>query len=309
MGPQPPDFTRNKFSSRSYICIAPIWRLPSDRNRATLRERTHAMEADLENLKSILKKPSSSANNARELATQHAQILQHRKDLEAQILDSLILLSTYPLATKDPAQPSRQDAKDFKSHVRLFQPSDYDDLIEERNTNNLCGYTLCSKPRRRTGPGGEWTLNKSSGGIVKRKDVESWCSQGCKRRALYVKVQLNETAAWERAGIPDIEIELFEEDRSAETAEEKATREMEKLRLEDDRQAARDTAMLAMERGETSSLKPGAQTAVPVRLKEKSVDPTTVPATGVFEDEGDDDHLKVEGYRSKTGKKETQPTT
>lgn len=264
------------------------------------------MATDLSQPKSILKKPSSkpssSARDAQALAHQHAQIIQHRKDLEAQILDDLVLLSTYPQSTVDPTKPSPQDAADFKAHVRLFQPSDYDDLVEERNTNNLCGYTLCSKPRRRTGPGGEWTLNAKSGGIVKRKDVESWCSQGCKRRALYVKVQLNETAAWERAGIPDIEIELYDEDRSGETEAEKTTREMEKLRLEDERQAARDTAVLAMERGETSSLKRGAKTAVPVRLKEKATTATTAPPTGVFEDEGDD-HLKVEGYRSKTGDK------
>lgn len=270
------------------------------------------MSADLSQPKSILKKaspkPSSSSANAKAVAHQHAQIIQQRKDLEEQILESLILLSTYPQSTVDSTKPSHSDAADFKAHVRLFQPSDYDDLVEERNTNNLCGYTLCNKPRRRTGKGGEWTLNATSGGIVKRKDVESWCSQGCKRRALYVKVQLNETAAWERAGIPDIEIELYDEDRSGETEAEKATREMEKLRLEDERQAARDTAALAIERGEASSLKPGAKTAVPVRLKEKAVDSTVTPATGVFEDAGDD-HLKVEGYKSKMGDKHKEQQT
>lgn len=124
-----------------------------------------------------------------------------------------------------------------------------------------------------------------------------WCSNACARRAMYVKVQLNETAAWERAGIPDIEIELMEEDKSAETEADRTARRLGELKLEDQRQAANQSAALALERGDRPP-QPGQGQTFEVTLREK---PTTAapPETGVFEDEGDDDYMAVEGYRSK----------
>ncbi|KAF7555815.1 hypothetical protein G7Z17_g1877 [Cylindrodendrum hubeiense] len=255
--------------------------------------------------KGILKKPATNekppAVDPRELAIQHANILQHRKELETVILDNLILLSEYPVVRGAPysaADPAPSDVTDFKAHVRLFQPTDYDDLIVERNVNGLCGYTLCARPRRHMGPGGEWKIT-SSGDIVKRKDLEMWCSQKCARRALYVKVQLNETAAWERAGILDIEIELLDEDRSGETEADRVARKLSEMKLEDQQQAARDAAALALERGEPRL---SAQNKVKVILKEKLKDKDVKapdPATDTPEVYEDDDHLVVEGYVSK----------
>ncbi|KAK7213868.1 hypothetical protein V2G26_021046 [Clonostachys chloroleuca] len=109
---------------------------------------------------SILKKPGGSRptteQDRRAIAIQHAQIIEHRKELEAQILDDVILLSEYPKSPNATSSddPAPSDVVDFKTHVRLFQPSDYDDLIEERNVNGLCGYVLCPKARKKTGPGG-----------------------------------------------------------------------------------------------------------------------------------------------------------
>uniref|UniRef100_A0A0B7JTD9 protein-serine/threonine phosphatase n=1 Tax=Bionectria ochroleuca TaxID=29856 RepID=A0A0B7JTD9_BIOOC len=228
--------------------------------------------------KSILKKPGGSRptteQDRRAIAIQHAQIIEHRKELEAQILDDVILLSEYPRApgATSSDDPAPSDVVDFKTHVRLFQPSDYDDLIEERNVNGLCG------------------------------DLEKWCSQKCARRALYVKVQLNETAAWERAGIPDIEIEIMDLPTvEPETEEERTAKRLGELTLEDQRQAARDSAALALERGElpTTATPTGVarKTPVKVTLKENT-EIKEPPSTGVFED---DDHLMVEGYKSTRG--------
>ncbi|KAM0562415.1 hypothetical protein ACHAPJ_002105 [Fusarium lateritium] len=249
--------------------------------------------------KGILKKPKSIKErdvDPREIAIEHAKIIQHRKDLEAEILDSLVLLSEYPLVREPPhnaSNPAPSDIAEFKALVRLFQPSDYDDLIIERNVNELCGYSLCARPRRQTGPGGEWKI-ASNGDIVKREDLEKWCSKQCARRALYVKVQLNETAAWERAGIPDIEIDLLDEDRSKETEVDRATRELGKLKLEEQRQAARDTAALALERGDPSR---GKDKKMNITLKEKDAKApsTTSDKPEVY----DDEHLLVEGYKTK----------
>ncbi|KAF4973637.1 hypothetical protein FSARC_115 [Fusarium sarcochroum] len=250
--------------------------------------------------KGILKKPKSIKErdvDPREIAIEHAKIIQHRKELEAEILDNLVVLSEYPLVREPPynaSDPAPSDVADFKAHVRLFQPSDYDDLIIERNVNELCGYSLCARPRRQTGPGGEWKI--TNGNIVKRGDLEKWCSKQCARRALYVKVQLNETAAWERAGIPDIEIDLLDEDRSKETEVDRAARELGKLKLEEQRQAARDTAALALERGEPNPSQ-GKDKKMNITLKEKDAKApsTTSDKPEVY----DDEHLLVEGYKTK----------
>ncbi|KAF7559822.1 hypothetical protein G7046_g4329 [Stylonectria norvegica] len=242
--------------------------------------------------KGILKKPST-AQKDKEIAIEHAKIIQRRKELEEEILDSLVLLSEYPVANSSPSSaenPAPTDVSDFKKHVRLFQPTDYDDLIEERNVNGRCGYTLCAKPKRRMGAGGEWKI-LGNGDIVKRKDFEKWCSQACARRAMYVKVQLNETGAWERAGIPDIQIELLDEDKSAETEADRVARQLSELKLEDQRQTARDTAALALERGQSITAK-----LAKITLKEKDVE---APKPATTPEHYDDDHLIVEGHKTK----------
>ncbi|KAG8668686.1 hypothetical protein FPOAC2_07986 [Fusarium poae] len=250
--------------------------------------------------KGILKKPKSiQERNAdpKEIALAHANIIQHRKELEAEILDSLVILSEYPHVREPPynaSNPASSDIADFKTHVRLFQPSDYDDLIIERNVNDLCGYTLCARPRRNMGPGGQWKI--TSNGIMKREDLEKWCSQQCARRALYVKVQLNETAAWERAGIPDIEIDLLDEDKSKETDVDRAARELGNLKLEEQRQVARDTAALALERGEPDASKSKSKN-INITLKEK--DAKAPSAISGKPEVYDDEHLLVEGYKTK----------
>ncbi|KAG7147442.1 hypothetical protein HYQ46_003700 [Verticillium longisporum] len=93
------------------------------------------MDTDIKPLKGILKQalhgPDGPAEatfrkkDPKELALQHARILQQRKDLEAQILDSLILLSEYPATQgRHPASdPAPSDVAGFKTHVRLFQPA------------------------------------------------------------------------------------------------------------------------------------------------------------------------------------------
>ena len=230
--------------------------------------------------------------NQRNVAVQHARILQTRKDLEASILDSLIILSEYPAdrsSSCSAASPSVSDVAALKKHVRLFQPSDYDDMVEERNVNKLCGYALCPDPKPKS-RGGKWTFNH--GQIVDREELERYCSDGCKKRALYVKIQLSETAAWERAGIPDIQIDLLDDDLSE---MEKTADQFGRLKLEDQRQAARDASELALERGEKDALS-AKMKKLRIALKENE---GTAPQDG--EQAFDDDHLRIEGYKTKHG--------
>jgi RNA polymerase II-associated protein 2 len=251
--------------------------------------------------KSILKTPSrpgglaadkAAAAKAREIATTHATIIHQQRELADQISDTIIELSKYPLVRERPyssTNPAPSDVAAFRSGVRLFQPGDYDDLIEERNAEGLCGYTLCPKSRMRVA-GGEWKIIGSN--ILPKKEVEKWCSQACAKRAMYVKVQLNETAAWERAGVGSIEIDLYEE------PEQKLVKDMSKLHFHTQKDAARIARDLALERGDISG--ENARPSVPVSVMEKTtVHAAEEPTFGSYS--GNDGHLMLEGYKVKSG--------
>ncbi|KAI1775196.1 hypothetical protein F4818DRAFT_415814 [Hypoxylon cercidicola] len=174
-------------------------------------------------------------------------------------------------------------------------------MIEERNTRGLCGYALCAKPRIRTGKGGEYKLvnfGRKDFNIVPRKELERWCSQQCARRAMYVKVQLNENAAWERAGIPSIRIELLDEPKQAgdedDDAAKRLARDLEDLRIDKDRKATRVAADLALERGDTTDIQ--STRSIDVDITENTV---IMPAQEPSPAEDNEGHLILDGYKPK----------
>lgn len=171
--------------------------------------------------KSILKKTSAPVTerngkpvNQRHLdvALHHANILEQRKAVEAQVLDSIMTLMEYPPSRNaDAKRPSAADARVFEETVATFQPADYDALIEERNIADKCGYALCPKPKAKARSTAKKQFVDTDKGveIVDRKVLEVWCSDDCAKRALYVKVQLNEEPAWLRSGSHGEKIELM----------------------------------------------------------------------------------------------------
>ena len=244
--------------------------------------------ADPSSLKSILKKPPSSslssypasnnnsssspsaspatsrADHDRELALYHANLLQQRKDVEFTIVLNMEALIEYPLtrgAAYDASNPSTTDARSFKQLLRPFQPSDYDAMIQERNINDHCGYALCPRPRTREDGGGMYRLLGMNGRakdfkVVRKEELEKWCSEACAKRALYVRVQLSESPAWEREGSQGVEIELLDEPKSE---EDQVVEGIGKMKLESSHDAdkMRDNANLALERGEVGVGKGG----------------------------------------------------
>jgi RNA polymerase II-associated protein 2 len=264
--------------------------------------------------KSILKKTSypattsTKADRDRELALYHARLIQQRKDIEHEILISTETLIDYPLATApyDASNPSSADAKTFKDLLRPFQPSDYDALIVERNINGRCGYTLCPNPPRRDTGGGKWRLIGKNGKgkdfrVVDKKELEKWCSEACAKRALYVRVQLSETAAWEREGAETaVKIDLLDE---PESGNHTVVEGLEKLQLAgDDNTKKQDAADLALERGDIGSA--AMNGLVDVQIQEKDIQ--RMPEAPSLEDEDlsgrlDTIHLTLEGHTAKFG--------
>ena len=218
-------------------------------------------------LPSNLPRPKTDAEKRRlDLAIQHATLIQDQKRTQQQNLDAIEELSDYPLGPV----PSTHEITRFTSLVALFQPSDYDALIEERHANGRCGYTLCARPARTLDAKRSW---------LRSKGAQNWCSDECAKRALYVKAQLDETPAWERRGDAGSSIVL----RSA------SNESVEAPLLE---RRAMDQDDLAMERGE--KVYSSKVDRVTTDVVEKTSRSAGAPAVVRFDDLA---HQDIEGYR------------
>jgi len=280
-----------------------------------------ASEAPRKPLKGILKKPAQpqpqptnppddTADEAKQTALKHATILQDRKDRDGLILDAILQLAALPTTTTTTPStsndaPSPADAALFRALVRPFQPTEYDDLVAERNTLGACGYALCARRRRTFAGAGAWKLVGAGGpdfAIARRADLERWCSDACARRALYVKVQLLETDAWERAGVPDFEIELLGEGEGG------GTGTVAGLRLDEGRRRreAEGKAALALERGDGPAAGPGGrgEQLVEVDIMERRTVVAPTPPTPSGGGNAETAHRAIEGHTPRFGGKE-----
>ncbi|KAK4035426.1 Rtr1/RPAP2 family-domain-containing protein [Parachaetomium inaequale] len=105
-------------------------------------------------------------------------------------LETFERLSQLPSHNSSSASsPSAADTATFLSALSDFTPAEYLDLIEERNCLGKCGYTLCPRPRRTLA--GPFKISSSSNNIARTADLNKWCSDACARRALHLKVQLD----------------------------------------------------------------------------------------------------------------------
>ena len=220
--------------------------------------------------KSILKPGPAPTTNPialretrnRETALHHAWVIQHRKDIEAQILETTETLLDFPTSpTANPARPALHDAATTKDKLKQFQPSDYDALVDERNIDRRCGYVLCPRPLKQQDTTAKFRIINCKGRIsdglkiVETHKLEQWCSQDCARRAEYIRVQLRSEPAWVRSRNVDTDIVLLEEKHAPEEARnsdpEQLLPNLQLLRLEepeeDISQAMRD---LAIDRGD-----------------------------------------------------------
>lgn len=280
--------------------------------------------------KQFLSKPGAEPRHLA-IALHHANQIQAQKHTEALILDRILELVSFPSSqTADPAAPSSDDAAAFKAALLPFQPSDYDNLIQERNIEGLCGYTLCPREHRKEDPRASYRIvwgPKGSGpggrgremNIVPKEKLEMWCSEECAERAMYIRVQLAEDPVWERRADDTRaqEILLLEEARAAKEGKGKGrcsttvgqlatdldNMHMDqpvesldiadgvgKLDIRDDRVRA---SALALERGDSSPASRAGRVDVTIQEKEHvSHDSIKSPELG----EGDHQGGSIEGY-------------
>lgn len=147
---------------------------------------------------------ASTRDRHRRVALHHATLLQQRKEMERDILESIETLIDYPTAANaTAARPSAADVSTFRTLCALFSTSDFDDLVVERKAADRCGYVFCPRPclRDSSTRGSYYRVVRADrdAKVVPREQLETWCSKECTKRAMFIKVQLSELAAWERS--------------------------------------------------------------------------------------------------------------
>lgn len=237
----------------------------------------------------------------RQVALHHARLLQHRKDIEARNLASTETLLDLPSSpSTSPSQPSTADTEAVKDALRTFQRSDFDALIEERNIDHRCGYILCPRENRSQNSSGKYRIVTGRKDIdfqvVNPKELARWCSDGCGKMALYLRVQLGEGPAWMREWQADNQVEMFnekEERKARGDYHEKSAPWNRKTgpenRGEDMQERMKD---LEVERGDKSRVD-RITTSIAIRVKEKEQggQTTPIPPSTVDNHEG-----AIEGY-------------
>ncbi|OCT51051.1 DUF408 domain protein [Cladophialophora carrionii] len=195
---------------------------------------------------------SKSTDQARVRATalRQAKDIEDRKKLQTRIADLVVEAFDLPSRSDaDPANPDPADASLFRHCLSLFQASDLDDLIYERNVDNRCGYALCSRPNQKLAHGGEKVWNRKGGKdfkLINRTELEKWCSKSCQERTAFVRAQLGKEPAWLRI-IRAVDIKLLDElDADSLT---KSFKTLAIAKADDDEMAGKMQA-LALERGE-----------------------------------------------------------
>ena len=246
---------------------------------------------------------STKDSQVRATAYRYAQSFEEKKALRNRVADLVVELFDIPADPgADPARPSLSDAYLFKQGLGLFQPSDFDDLVRERNIDDRCGYSLCPRPNVKV-QGGQTVWNGKGGknfSLVPKAELEKWCSKECGDRAMFVRAQLSKEPSWNRETSSNDNVRLLDE---VQGAREKSNREaaevngltgsLQGMVLEENgRSLTKDELAgrlqeLALERGELRVTETGDK----VSLMEKPT--TAVPKPPVL----DEDEDMIEGHR------------
>ena len=262
-------------------------------------------------LASLVTSPTSNENRNYQTALYHANLLQQRKDVEAQILATTEVLLEIPTSTDaDPSCPSPEDADMVVNLLRLFQPKDYDLLVQERNINTQCGYILCPRQNRKQETDAKYRIIRGKGRgsdavkVVETASLQKWCSDNCGKRALYIKAQLNEEPAWIRGSTTQGDIVLLKDIHANLTPSKGDSPPLEGIRNLDisfgEEQLIVDMKALAIERGEASASS-RSSTLIEVKENEPQVTPNHFHKV-----QQPDSYNTIEGYHPKLGTKKTQ---
>jgi hypothetical protein len=80
--------------------------------------------------------------------------------------------------------------------ARWLQPQTYDEIVEERCVQSLCGYPLCSNPPEEQES--KYRISLSQRKVFDQSERASYCSLACLQKSRYYAMQLSEDPVWVR---------------------------------------------------------------------------------------------------------------
>lgn len=104
------------------------------------------------------------------------------------------------------------EVDEFLDDLRWIDPTFYQDIVEERSGNNVCGYALCGE--RVNTHSSKFRISCSFNKVFEVDERNKYCSDVCYRRSTFVAFQLDESPLWLRdeAKIKKDQIELLWDD-------------------------------------------------------------------------------------------------
>ncbi|KAF7724115.1 RNA polymerase II associated protein 2 [Apophysomyces ossiformis] len=178
----------------------------------------------------------------------------------------------------------------LKDAATVLQPQTYEEVIEERMVQELCGYPLCDRPPQKPT---RYRISYSQRKVFDQTELASYCSDACLKKSKYYAMQLSEEAVWARdLSLPSTVhvVPLFQDFREA-LAQEKSRSKL--------KQNVKDIRYDYVQR--MISNVPTATSTMKIEIVEKAAEIATLPAQGI--------HDAIEGYRIQTSKGSDKPTT
>jgi hypothetical protein len=113
--------------------------------------------------------------------------------------EKLFSQETVPSATLNAASP-------------YLQPKTYNEVLEERNVQEWCGYPLCSETPRRSLQRFKISLKERK--VFDQSENAQFCSDACHYKSKYYSMQLSEEPVWFRDfnAMPHVHIITLDQD-------------------------------------------------------------------------------------------------
>ncbi|KAI8340644.1 Rtr1/RPAP2 family-domain-containing protein [Chlamydoabsidia padenii] len=87
-------------------------------------------------------------------------------------------------------------ATTLREATRWLQPQTYDEVVEERCVQSICGYPLCSStPQEQES---RYRISLSQRKVFDQSELASYCSLACLQKSKYYAMQLSEDPVWVR---------------------------------------------------------------------------------------------------------------
>ncbi|CAM0138275.1 unnamed protein product [Umbelopsis sp. WA50703] len=97
--------------------------------------------------------------------------------------------------------------------AKYLQPNGYEEVVEERNLEDWCGYPLCANTRKKVTS--KYKISLSERKVFDQTELASYCSIDCLQRSKFYIGQLSDIPLWSReAATANVEVIAMDEDIS-----------------------------------------------------------------------------------------------